>query len=377
LVVGITQDLIELEAQVQAILKRASSHNLSVEAIRGDLANGVPSQASHARSISTPQAVFLATTYRLESLRAQAGAIAPLFLYFGVPALSGDSPIAETLKSIGDKVGYSEAISGLSSRLTSIPAGPFGLHGANRTAGSAPCDGQLRVRPGSVDPASDDEQFGEHAQHCAAIPRQHPGEFPLARLQPGRCHRHARAPYGSSPSMSRRVHRRGAFACFCDVWALLKCASQYTPSFEFHSTRGNFTITLSDDYPLRNRILRNLHEHVRSWLKKGITRSPLEMQGLLQEYVDVTSDGYRMQMLNDDEMGKSVALDLVKTPPANGKYGALWPRRLALASRSLMRVHTASLPAWGNWNADASTAFARTFAAKSFFGGEAQRGGEC
>lgn len=36
---------------------------------------------------------------------------------------------------------------------------------------------------------------------------------------------------------------------------------------------------------------------------------------------------------------------------------------------------TAALPAWGNWHADASSSFARTFAAKSFFGGEAQRSG--
>lgn len=104
LVVGVSQDLVELEAQVQAILKSASSHSMSVEAIRGDLANGIPSQATHARSIPAPQAVFLATAYRLESLRAEAGAIAPLFLYFGVPALSGESPIGDTLKSIGDKV---------------------------------------------------------------------------------------------------------------------------------------------------------------------------------------------------------------------------------------------------------------------------------
>lgn len=37
---------------------------------------------------------------------------------------------------------------------------------------------------------------------------------------------------------------------------------------------------------------------------------------------------------------------------------------------------TASLPAWGNWNVDSSSTFAKTFAAKSYFGGEAARSGK-
>ncbi|BGO97504.1 Phosphatidylinositol 4-kinase STT4 [Rhodotorula toruloides] len=317
LVVSVSQDLVELEAQVQAILKSASSHSMSVEAIRGDLANGIPSQATHARSISAPQAVFLTTAYRLESLRAEAGAIAPLFLYFGVPALSGESAVGDTLKSIGDKV-----LSVYMARLgQQVP-----LHAMDSSA-------YVQVRTILLHTTNSSESMRSTALRF------------LDNI------------LASFPSL---VCNLGVVTVMLELLTVLRRAcldeftDEYTPSFEFHSTRGNFTITLSDDYPLRNRILRNLHEHVRSWLKKGITRSPLEMQGLLQEYVDVTSDGYRMQMLNDDEMGKSVALDLVKTPPANGKY--------------------ASLPAWGNWNADASTAFARTFAAKSFFGGEVQRG---
>ncbi|GEM09474.1 phosphatidylinositol 4-kinase [Rhodotorula toruloides] len=317
LVVGVSQDLVELEAQVQAILKAASSHNLSVEAIRGDLANGIPSQATHARSIPTPQAVFLATAYRLEALRAEAGAIAPLFLYLGVPALSGESPICDTLKSIGEKV-----LSVYMARLgQQVP-----LHAMDSSA-------YVQIRSILLHTTNSSESMRGTALRF------------LDNI------------LSSFPSL---VCNLGVVTVMLELLTVLHRAcldeytDEYTPSFEFHSTRGNFTITLTDDYPLRNRILRNLHEHVRSWLKKGITRSPLEMQGLLQEYVDVTSDEYRMQMLNDDEMGKSVALDLVKTPPANGKY--------------------ASLPAWGDWNTDASTTFARTFAAKSFFGGEAQRG---
>lgn len=72
---------------------------------------------------------------------------------------------------------------------------------------------------------------------------------------------------------------------------------------------------------------------MRAWLRTGLARSPLDMQGLLQEYIDVAGDSYKMAVLNDDEMGKSVALDLVKAPPPSERIGA----SLASPSLSLRR----------------------------------------
>ncbi|GAA6000790.1 1-phosphatidylinositol 4-kinase STT4 [Rhodotorula paludigena] len=318
LVVGHSADLVELEAQLETILKSgADKHVLSVEAVRGELAAAVPSQASHARSVPAPVAVFLATTLRLEALRADAGAFAPFFLYLSVPALSGAGPAAEALRSIGDAV-LSAYIARLS---TQVPQ-----HAMDSSA-------YAQVRAVLLHAADCDPQVRETALKY------------LDNL------------LTSFPSL---VCNLGVVTVMLELLTVLRRScldeftDEYTPSFSFHSTRGDFTLSLLDDYPLRNRILRDLHTHVRTWLRSGLTRSPLDMQGLLQEYIDVAGDGYRMGMLSDDEMGKSVAVDLVKLPPANGPYAAL--------------------PAWGNWKADAATAFARTFAAKSFFGGEAQRG---
>lgn len=152
---------------------------------------------------------------------------------------------------------------------------------------------------------------------------------------------------------------------------------QYTPTYEFHSKRGAFTVWLTDDYPMRNRILRYLHEHVQAWIKTGIARSPLEMQGLLQEYLNHAGDGYRMNMLSDDDMGKSVALDLAKTPPPSGKYGQSHRKSLRMLNRLLTnRSRIALLPAWANWTADGTAPFSRTFKAKAYFGGNALSQGQ-
>ncbi|GAA5911077.1 hypothetical protein JCM6882_006870 [Rhodosporidiobolus microsporus] len=321
LIAGVGEEMVELTAALEGVLKGAE-YPMSIDAIRGDLSASVPSQSSAARSIPATQAVFLCTVLRLECLRAEAGALAPVFTYLGIAGLSSekDTSLAETIKSVGDKV-LSTYLHHLSREVTSHALDPAAY---------------AQVREVLL---------------CTTHRSQRVRETALRYLD---------NLLSSFPSL---VCDLGVVTVMLELLTVLRRAclaeftDEYTPVYSFSSTRGNFTLSLGDDYPTRNRILRSLHNSIRAWLLAGITRSPLEMQGLLQEYIDVAADGYKMQMtvFADDEMGKSVALELVKTPPSNGKYAAL--------------------PAWGNWNADAASSFSRTFAAKSFFGGEAQRSG--
>ncbi|GAA6004788.1 hypothetical protein JCM10207_001014 [Rhodosporidiobolus poonsookiae] len=320
LVAGVGEEMVEMLAVLEGVLKNGE-HPMSVEAIRVDLSSGVPSQASAARSLPPAQAVFLCTVLRVESLRAEAGSLSPFFTYLGVSGLSNtdrEPALAETVRSIGDKA-LTFFQTGLSHQVTSHELNPavykeireillFTTHRSQRVRETA-----LRYLDNLL------SSFPSLVCNLGVV------TVMLELLT---------------------VLRRACLAEFTD---------EYTPVYSFHSARGAFDLSLTDDYPTRNRILRSLHQGVRAWLLAGITRSPLEMQALLQEYIDVSGEGYKMQMtvFADDEMGKSVALELVKTPPSNGKFAAL--------------------PAWGNWNADASSSFARAFAAKSFFGGEAQR----
>lgn len=86
----------------------------------------------------------------------------------------------------------------------------------------------------------------------------------------------------------------------------------------------NLTLVLPDDYTVRNTILSELHQYARRWIKASITRAPYEMQGLLQDYIDGSSaarlDPHAAPLL-DDEMGKSVAVDMVRLLPSNAKEG--------------------------------------------------------
>ncbi|GAA6012158.1 hypothetical protein JCM11491_001767 [Sporobolomyces phaffii] len=307
---------VELEAQINGALKN-SPGGMSIEAVRGDLAAAIPSQAGSARSVSSAQAVFLATALWLETLRAEAGVVSPIFEYFKIPSLAKEAGMGDCLKSIGEKVllTYVSKLSRL------VP-----LH-------TVPVAQTTEALRGLLFQAADPSPV------VRAMALDYLNEL-----------------LSSFPSL---VCGKEVVTTMLELLTVLRrsCLSEfldeYTPTYTFST--AHVSLTLPDDYPLRQRILRELHANVRTWLKAGMTRSPEGMKGLLMHYIEESSEGHRMpSIIAEEEMGKSVALDLVRTPPANGK--------------------SATLPAWGSWTVDSSSTFAKTFAAKSYFGGAAARG---
>jgi len=98
---------VEIEAQINGAIKNLPPGGggvMSIEAVRGDLANELPSQAGSARSVSQAQAVFLNTVLKLETLRAESGVVSPMFEYFKIQSLKKEAGMGDCLKSIGEKV---------------------------------------------------------------------------------------------------------------------------------------------------------------------------------------------------------------------------------------------------------------------------------
>lgn len=93
---------------------------------------------------------------------------------------------------------------------------------------------------------------------------------------------------------------------------------QYNATFEFTSERADLKLTLPGNYAIRNEILNTLHQYVRAWLSPALAASPLEMVGLLQDYLD--SD-ITAELADSSGMGKSVALDIAKMMPSSIRQG--------------------------------------------------------
>ncbi|KAM0792098.1 hypothetical protein ACM66B_004802 [Microbotryomycetes sp. NB124-2] len=316
---GAGNDFVETELQYNAIL-RSEMHAISPDSLRTELASALPSQATNARSLPSNQVVFLASVLGLESLRAEAGRPSAVFSYFHNEGVNNHTTLYDTLSSIAEQVN-SRFMAHLSDRVVSH----------SMDVGVYP-----EVREIIIECA---HQYAKNRQVATRYLNDLFSSFPSLL-----CNDQVVTTLLELLTLLRR-------ACLSEY------TDEYTPTFNYHSERGKFSITLSDDYTARNRILTEMHRFSRAWLKAGITRAPLEMRGLLQDYVkDPVEAEFHSAAFADDEMGKSVALDVLRMSTTNAKEAAL--------------------PAWGEWKADDSANFVRSFSAKNYFGGQLARTAE-
>ncbi|KAK4048808.1 phosphatidylinositol-4- kinase [Microbotryomycetes sp. JL201] len=312
---GAGNDFVETELQYNAILK-SEMHALSPDTVRTELASALPSQATNARSLPSNQVVFLATVLGLESLRAEAGRPSAVFSYFHNEGVNSHTSMYDMLSSIAEQVN-SRFMGHLSDRVVSH--------------------------------SMDEGVYPEIREIIIECAHQYAKNRTVAT-------RYLNDLFSSFPSL---LCNSQVVTTLLELLTLLRraCLSEYTdeytPTFNYHSERGKFSITLSDDYTARNRILTEMHRFTKAWLKTGITRAPLEMRGLLQDYVkDPIEAEFHSAAFADDEMGKSVALDILRMSTTNAKEGKLFS------------------------NADDSANFVRSFSAKNYFGGQLARTAE-
>ncbi|KAI9473410.1 MAG: hypothetical protein EXX96DRAFT_304862 [Benjaminiella poitrasii] len=122
---------------------------------------------------------------------------------------------------------------------------------------------------------------------------------------------------------------------------------EYSPVFRFTSSRVNVTIELGDSYRYRKEICTKLYESARKWLQTSITRAPIEVSGLLQDYLSEFSLS-NTNIISVHHMGRALALEMGK--------------KNNMPSNSLPKVPLL-LP-------DASSSFVESFGLRQFYSGE-------
>lgn len=210
LVVGLSRDVVEAEAQLNALLKHIGN-SVSVEVVRNDLSTGIASQSTRFSSLSPAHVVFLGAMWRLETLRAQAGAFSPLFSYYDVPAFTQEAAGAEIIQSVGDTVrrdGFYQSRLPLALNIH-FPIGPRNLHLRHQRPSpfSPNRGGHLSGNPGHA--PADGRRTRGGPRRRSPLSRQSLDQLPVPRLRSRRRDRHARALDGTPTRMPRRIHRRG------------------------------------------------------------------------------------------------------------------------------------------------------------------------
>jgi phosphatidylinositol 4-kinase len=260
----------------------------TADAVRGELASLLPQQGTNARSLSTPQVIFLATVLGVESLRAESGQPSTILSYFHVEGINNNLQMFTTLTSIADKVRF-RTILAKDPRITSAP-----LTSTLLQVNSTFISHLSGLVTGHTMDASIYREVREILLQCCH-------QYTKVR---GVSIRYLNDLFASFPSLLCSLDvvtvllelltalRRACLAEFVDevrfcfpCWRILRLSRvllQYTPTYVFHSARGGFSVILPDDYVVRNNVLVELHKYARSWLKAGVTRAPWEMRGLLQ-----------------------------------------------------------------------------------------------
>ncbi|KAI8148722.1 hypothetical protein BJV82DRAFT_642239 [Fennellomyces sp. T-0311] len=101
----------------------------------------------------------------------------------------------------------------------------------------------------------------------------------------------------------------------------LSCESEYreeySPVFHFTSPRVNVTLELGDSYAYRHEICTRLYESAKKWLHISMDRAPLEINGLLQDYLSEFDRFSSGQPIDAAHMGRSLALEIGKSASKN------------------------------------------------------------
>ena len=124
---------------------------------------------------------------------------------------------------------------------------------------------------------------------------------------------------------------------------------------------------MPDDYTTRNEILTAFYKYTKAWLLAALSASPLELSGLLQEYLD---DGHNLDLTRDSGMGKSVALEIARMMPISAREGnsAEGEGNRLFANKFC----TGGFPNYGGWKADTTSLFSSTFGTRHTYGAEAK-----
>lgn len=142
-------------------------------------------------------------------------------------------------------------------------------------------------------------------------------------------------------------------------------------------------LQLTDDYKVRNEILRQLQRHASNWFELALSRAPVELQATLQVFVfsdfgmpnkNITSLKQRylaatQSLAGSDtsELGASMAERFAKAFGPPHRQLSEW----RCDDKSSFSDLSASLRSLSNWDYDRAKVLASQLASKSYFAGEA------
>lgn len=278
LVIESATNYLESDLEYNSVL-RGSTADVDIISMRQKLLNVLPSLSYDVKNYSYAQVVFALSVYHIEMMRSKMGDCSFVIRYFMNDGVSTSS-LANCLETISERV-----------------ANVFTKDAANKAAAQI-LDNDLR------------KQVGILLELC--------------------CHRLPKVHQLAIKTTDKII--TSFPQAFCDkqlitlvlelvqlLW--LSCEAEYrdeyTPVYEFTSTRANVTVVLGDNFAYRKEICTQFYESVRKWLHLAVDRAPLEIAGLLQNYLSGFDRFDSYTPLDVGHLGRSLAIDIGKATTKN------------------------------------------------------------
>ncbi|KAI9473756.1 MAG: hypothetical protein EXX96DRAFT_596776 [Benjaminiella poitrasii] len=288
LVIESATNYLESDLEYNSVLRGANTSDRNIGSMRQKLSTFLPSLSYDTKNFSFAQVIFALSVYHIETMRSKMGDCSYILRYFMNDGVN-NSTMANCLETITDRV-----VSAY-------------IKDASNKAASQNLDNELRT------------QMSTLLKLC--------------------CHR-LRKVHSLAVKISERIvttfpqvfAEKSLITLLLELVQLLwlSCEAEYRdeyyPSFHFTSPRVGVTIELGDSYSYRKDICAHMYENGKKWLQISMDRAPMEINGLLQDYLAEYVRFEPGTLIDAAHMGRTLALEVGKAAARNDMTVEFVPR---------------------------------------------------
>ncbi|KAI7889364.1 uncharacterized protein EV154DRAFT_423997 [Mucor mucedo] len=279
LVIESATNYLESDLEYNSVLRGGNNMDRDIGLMRQKLITFLPNLAYDTKNFSFAQIIFALTVYHIEMMRSKTGDCSFILRYFMNDGVS-NSTMSNCLETIADRV------------VTTY------IKDASYKAASQNLDGELR------------EQMTNLLKLC--------------------CHRLVKV-HTLAVKMTERIvtsfpqvfAEKSLITLLLELVQLLwlSCEAEYReeycPTFKFFSPRIDVTIELGDSFTYRQEICAHMYENGKKWLQISMDRAPMEINGLLQDYLAEYKKFESGAPIDVAHLGRTLALDVGKSAAKN------------------------------------------------------------
>lgn len=272
LVMESATNYLESDLEYNSVLRRGHASDRDLSQMRQSLINKLSKRSAEIKSFSFAQVVFVLTVYHIELLRNKSGNCSFMLRYFMNQGVNSSS-LATCLEHVAETV-----------TTTFISE--------NYVKATVSCDDEnIRIQLHTLLKLC-----------CHRLPKVHHSAIKIAdRIV---------------VAFPQIFTDKSLISLLLELVQLLWLAceaeyrDEYCPVYKFTSTKADVTIVLGDSYEYRKDICTRFTDFARKWLHLSVERAPLEVNGLLQNYLAEFDPLQACMPADTVHLGRSLALEV-------------------------------------------------------------------